>query len=339
MATLRVPSADNGTRSVPTTIKFDADDSTSLRLTESGPANVEYHRDIAPILKRSCAACHSTDGGKEPAAQLNLTADAEEIQVDHHGKFPGTYTRLAMDERAKFGIKPVRYDSWGYPQASRYIRQFQARRSLLVWKIFGQRLDGFANDDHPSESKPGTGDCVHQGKPLDPQNNAHRMDIDFVGSQMPPPEAVEAGKVQPLTGEDRRTILRWIDLGCPIDLDYDAKNPDDRGYGWLLDDNRPVLTLTLPQEHQTQPLDRILIGMADYYTGLDLASFTVTTDFEVNGIKVGEDLAPRFKEVTQGVWELKLDKPMQCISAANITVIIKDKQGNMTTIERRFSVE
>ena len=32
----------------------------------------------------------------------------------------------------------------------------------------------------------------------------------------------KAGKVQPLTDEDRRTICRWIDLGCPIDLDYDA---------------------------------------------------------------------------------------------------------------------
>jgi hypothetical protein len=329
----------NPTRQRGSDVKFDAADSTGLRLTDGGPANVEYHRDIAPILKRSCAACHSSEGGKEPAAKLDLAADAEEIQVDHHGKFPGTYTRLAMDERAKFGIKPVRYDSWGYPQASRYIRQFQARRSLLVWKIFGERLDGFANDDHPSESKPGAGDCVHQGKPLDPQNNAHRMDIDFVGSQMPPPDAVKAGKVQPLTDEDRRTILRWIDLGCPIDLDYDPQHPDDRGYGWMLDDNRPVLTLSLPQKHQSKPLDRILIGMADYYTGLDPTSFTVTADREINGIKAGENLASKFKEVTQGVWELKLDKPLKGVTAAQIKVSVKDQQGNTATIDRRFGVE
>ena len=60
-----------------------------------------------------------------------------------------------MDERAKFGHKPVGYDSWGYPNASRYIRKFQSRRSLLIWKIFGERLDGFSNDDFPSETKPG----------------------------------------------------------------------------------------------------------------------------------------------------------------------------------------
>jgi hypothetical protein len=320
-------------------VKYDTDDSTTLRLADRGPANVEYHRDIAPILKRSCVACHSSEGGKEPAAQLNLAADAEEIQVDHHGKFPGTYTRLAMDERAKFGIKPVRYDSWGYPQASRYIRQFQARRSLLVWKIFGERLDGFANDDHPSESKPGAGDVVHKGEKLDPERSASRMDIDFVGSQMPPPEAVKEGKVESLTDEDRRTILRWIDLGCPIDLDYDPAHPENRGYGWMLDDNRPVLTLALPQEHQTQPLDRILIGMADYYTSLDPASFAVTCDLEVNGVKSGENLASKFQEITQGVWGLKLDPPLKGIAAANITVSIKDRQGNTTAIERRFSVE
>ncbi len=39
--------------------------------------------------------------------------------------------------------------------ASRYIRMFQSRRSLLVWKIFGERLDGWTNDDFPTETTPG----------------------------------------------------------------------------------------------------------------------------------------------------------------------------------------
>ena len=232
------------------------------------------------------------------------------------GKFPGAYTRLAMDQRAKFGYKPVRYDSWGYPQASRYVRMFQARRSLLVWKIFGERLDGFANDDHPSESKPGAGDIVHRGEKLDPQRHAQHMDVDFTGSQMPPPDAVMAGKVQGLTDEDRRTLGRWIDLGCPIDLDYDPVHPEHRGYGWMLDDNRPILTLTLPQEHQSEPLDRILIGMHDYYTGLDLASFRVTTDLAVNGAKPGDNLASQFTSIAQGVWQLNLAHPLKGVKSA-----------------------
>ena len=32
---------------------------------------------------------------------------------------------------------------------------FQSRRSLLVWKVFGARLDGWTNADHPTESTPG----------------------------------------------------------------------------------------------------------------------------------------------------------------------------------------
>jgi hypothetical protein len=320
-------------------VKYDAEGSTTVRIVEDGPANVEYHRDIAPILKRSCAACHTSEGGKEPAGKLDLAADGEKVQVDHHGTFPGTYTRLAMDGRAKFGHKPVRYDSWGYPQASRYIRQFQARRSLLVWKIFGERLDGFTNDDHPSESEPGAGDIVHKGEKLDPERHASRMDVDFTGSRMPPPEAVKEGKVQALSDEDRRTIARWIDLGCPIDLDYDPARAAERGYGWMLDDNRPVLTIARPREHESGPVDRILIGMDDYYTGLDPASFIVLADFEVNGKRTTENLAPQFKSLGDGRWELVLDPPLAKVKDARIAVSIRDKQGNTTSIERTFSVD
>ena len=319
--------------------KFDAADSTTLRLIENGPANVEYHRDIAPILKRSCVACHTDKEGNEPPAELNLDADDEEIQVDNHGKLPGTYVRLAEDGKAKFGYKPIHYDSWGYPQASRYVRQLQSRRSLLVWKIFGERLDGFANDDHPSESKPGAGDIVHKGKSLNPKRDAPKADIDFVGSAMPPPDAVKEGKVQPLTDEDRRTIVRWIDLGCPIDLDYDPAHPDSRGFGWMLDDNRPILTLALPKDGRNEPLDRLLIGMHDYYTGLDLASLSVTSSAEIGGIKAGANLAGEFKPLTQGVWELKLDKPLMNLPSAKIMVSVKDRQGNIASIERQFSVK
>src|SRR5262249_29159218 len=80
--------------------------------------NVEYFRHIQPILKRSGAACHAKNAEKT-AGTLVLDGDDEWMQVEQHGKFPGTYVRLALDERAKFGYKPVGYDSWGYPNASR----------------------------------------------------------------------------------------------------------------------------------------------------------------------------------------------------------------------------
>jgi len=243
--------------------------------------------------------------------------------------------------------KSVRYDSWGYPNASRYIRKMQSRRSLLVWKIYGERLDGFSNDDHPSEPEPGAGYFAHKGARVPTDKNRARYDLDFLGSPMPPPDAIAGAytntagkriKVPPLSDEDRLTIVRWIDLGCPIDLDYDPVHPDQRGFGWMLDDNRPTLTITSPRAGANASLDRILIGAHDYYTGLDPTGFTVTADFPVNGLAAGENLAPGFSPRSQGVWELKLATPIENAARARLTVSVKDRQGNESAIERTFSV-
>jgi hypothetical protein len=301
--------------------------------------NVEYHRDVRPIFKRSCVACHTTRDGKSPAADLDLDADDAGVQIEHLGTFPGTYYRLALDERARFGYKPIGWDSWGQPNASRYIRSFQSRRSLLVWKIFGERLDGFTNDDHPSEATPGDRENVMQrGRKIDLSKHRSRVDLDYTGAPMPPPEAVNAGHVKGLSDEDRRTIVRWIDLGCPIDLDYDPKHPERRGYGWMLDDNRPVITLTHPTVGENPPLTRLLIGMHDYGSGLDLGSFRVTADFEVDGIPAGQNLARHFQPKTQGVWEWRLTRPVGGVSRGTLRVAVRDRQGNLAQLERAFSV-
>jgi hypothetical protein len=320
--------------------KWDAGDESGLRFVKEAVVNVEYFRDVQPILKRSCVACHTAKDGKQPAGNLDLDADGETVNWTHEGKFPGTYYRLALDEGAKFGHKPpAGWDSWGSPNASRYVRKFQARRSLLVWKVFGERLDGFSNDDHPSEAKPGERDTlVQKGQKVDLQRNRSRYDLDFVGSVMPPPEAVKEGKVKPLSDEDRRTLLRWIDLGCPIDLDFDPKAPERRGYGWMCDDNRPTLALTCPRAGANEELSRVLVGMTDYGTGIDAGSFRVVADFALDGVPAGQDLSKRFKEKSQGVWELVLAKPVGDLPRGKLTVSVKDGQGNVTRVERTFSV-
>lgn len=315
--------------------KWDKEDETGLRTVAREVVNVEYHRDIQPILQRSCVVCHT---GEKSAGNLNLDADAELINIQYAGKVPGTYYRLAADEKAQFGHKPLGYNSWGYPNASRYIRKLQSRRSLLTWKLFGRRLDGFSNDDHPSESKPGAGDFVLKGEPVDPQRNRARWDIDYSGSVMPPPAAVKSGKVKPLTDEDRRTIVRWIDLGCPIDLDYDPSRPERGGYGWMLDDNRPVLTLTEPGPGPNAKLSSILIGMHDYDSGLNLESFSVKADFAIDDAKPGTELAERFEEVSRGVISLRLQKPIQKLERGRLVISIRDNQGNTSRIERDLSV-
>jgi hypothetical protein len=327
--------------------QWDVKDETGLRF-EKGVKNVEFYRDVKPILDRSCVACH-THKAEKPAG--NLVLDDNQMRGDHIAqRVPGTYYRLASDPKALFGHKPPGQSGWGEGlRKSRYIWAFQSRRSLLVWKIFGARLDGFSNDDHPMEAVPGDPSTLQlKGKPiaLTPQSRSH-ADVGYTGSIMPPPEAVAGNfvgpddrkiKVAPLSAEDRLTLVRWIDLGCPIDLDYDADHPQARGYGWMLDDTRPTLTLTYPKAGGNRSLTRILVGMHDYYTGLDMVSFQVIADFPVDGAAAGENLAPKFKPKSEGVWEFALASPLANLPGGKLTVSVKDRQGNTSRIERTFSV-
>jgi hypothetical protein len=311
--------------------KWDAADETGVRFKD-GVKNVEYFRDVKPILDRSCAACHTTRNGATPAAKLVLDDDRT-VNLPDCDDVPGTYYRLAMDGAGRFGHKPI-IGSWRGANASRYVRMFQSRRSLLVWKIYGERLDGWTNDDFPTETAPGDARTLAlKGDPVpNTPTNRNRADLDFTGSAMPPPEAVKSGKVAPLTDEDRLTLVRWIDMGCPIDLMYDPKNPAKTGYGWALDDQRPTLVLTLPKDGAKE---RILVGMHDFGTGIDAASFTVVADFAVNGIAAGQNLAPKFTALGGGVFELKLGAPLP--ARGKLTVSVKDRQGNVARIERVLS--
>lgn len=289
--------------------KWDSKDEAGVRFAKS-VLDVEYHRDIKPILQRSCVACHSVKLDK-PAGGLVLDDDklveGPRWDLGNAGQLPATYNTLAGH----------------YIGAAKYVRGFQSRRSPLIWKVFGKRLDGF-----PAE-------------PMKGKEGIHKQILaqgDFKGSIMPPPEAVKAGKVAPLSDEDRRTLIRWVDLGAPVDKTFDPKKPDDRGSGWMLDDQRPTLTMTYPRPGGNESLNRILIGMHDYGTGLNLDSLQVTANIEINGIKAGENLATRFKETGQGVWEMKLAKPLSKIDNGRLTVVMKDRQGNESRIERLFSV-
>jgi hypothetical protein len=331
--------------------QYDADDETGVRFMQ-GPLNVEYYRDIKPILDRSCVACHT---GKAALVPGNLVLDDDQLRqgpttfdgTDNgtHAKVPGTFFRLALDRDAQFGIKPP-FAHWGMPQVSRYVRLFQSRRSLLIWKVFGRRLDGWNDEDFAVEKVPGDASTLEfKGKPF--RGDHRRIGLAYTGSIMPPPEAVAGTytgpdgqkiKVAPLTDEDRRTLVRWIDLGCPIDFTHNPADPQARGLGWMCDESRPTLTLTYPHSGKNESLTRLLVGMHDYYSGLDLTSFEVIADFPVDGIPPGQNLAARFKTLPEARWELSLTTPLPALPKGKLTVSVKDKQGNITRLERTFSV-
>jgi len=332
--------------------RWDVKDETGLRFAD-GPLTVEYHRDVKPILERSCVACHSQKL-EQPAGRLVLDDDSiveatNPVTLGFKIRVPGTYKRLAADEAGKFGIPPLQRKGWPNLSASRYVRAMQARRSLLIWKIYGERLDGFDNDDFVYEATPGDPTSLRfHGQPVpDTPANRKGSEIAYTGGPMPPPEAVAGSyvgpdgktvKVPPLSDEDRRTLVRWVDLGCPIDLDFDPKNAREAGYGWTLDDGRPTLTLSTPRPGANAELTRIVVGMYDYGTGIDPASFTVKADFPVDGAEPGNELAGRFKETSPGVRELTLASPVTNLKNGMLTVAVKDRQGNVTRIERTLSI-
>ena len=75
----------------------------------------------------------------------------------------------------------------------------QSRRSLLIWKLYGKRLDGWDNDDFPYEATPGDPGSLRQhGKPVsDAPKNRNLAHIGYTGGVMPPPEAVAGTYVAP----------------------------------------------------------------------------------------------------------------------------------------------
>jgi len=97
----------------------------------SGVLDVEFRRDVFPILKQQCMSCHQT---KNERSSFVITADSADK----------TYQNLTYNKR-KNGKKFI------VPQISRFIRSPQARQSLLVWVAWNKRLDGRKNSTRDND--------------------------------------------------------------------------------------------------------------------------------------------------------------------------------------------
>jgi hypothetical protein len=290
----------------------------TVRTNPPGAVNVEFLRDIRPVLQRSCVACHSTTN-----AQGNLVLN----DYTSYGGLPGDYARLADDNGARWGYKPVISSrTWRQSNASRYVRMFQSRRSLLIWKIFGRRLDGWTNADHPTESAPG------DPASLPPGADPNRADLDYTGEIMPP----SASGVTPLTEDEKTMFARWVDLGCPIN----TGTGDDANYGWFLDELRPTVTISTPRQNlNTAPLAAIRIGVADAYTGLGDGTLSVKAGFSVNSAPAGTELVSQGSFIAPGIFSIPLQAPISSLSTSYVAVAVADLQGNTNRIEVRFWVD
>jgi hypothetical protein len=160
---------------------------------------------------------------------------------------------------------------------------------------------------------------------LPPGSTANQADIDYTGNIMPPPPAL------PLSEDEKRLFVRWIDLGAPID----TGNP---AYGWLLDDLRPTLAVSSPRPGPNRDQVRALrLGAADANSGVDPGSWSLRADFAVTDRAAGSELSDLLIEVEQGVWSLALPAPLPRMDAAALHAEVRDQQGNVTRVSVAFS--
>ncbi len=290
---------------------------TSIRRVISAMQDVEYRRDIKPILQSYCVQCHSKTGRQEAGLVLD-----DDSLLDG---YEGTYRSLAWDPIAQFGIKPV-IGQWRQENVSRYVRKFQSRRSLLAWKVFGRRLDGWTNADHPTESTPGDAATLPAGA------DRSFADLDFTGTMMPPP----GSGVPPLSEYQKQTIARWIDLGAPSD----HADPQYARYGWFSDELKPTLHLPTPLMAlgTVPPRMTLRFGAHDHYSDIDWARTSVKANFTVDGKAPGTELAGLFTTPSPGVREYAMQSPPARGTAGELTVSVQDRQGNVSVRKRSFVV-
>ena len=310
----------------------DTNGNPELTTSPEGAVDVEYYRDIKPILQRSCVQCHSENGRQEAA----LVLDDESIV----NSYENTYNRLADDSGATYGIPPlVKVGSspvWRQTNQSRYIRAFQSRRSLLAWKIFGQRLDGWTNEDHPSAATLGDATTLPGWDANNPSSSANRAlinrsDLDFTGTIMPPP----GSSVPALTEDEKILFARWIDLGTPIT----RPDSDRQQSGWFADELRPTLAVSSPRAGRNDAgLQVIRIGAHDFYSKLDMGKGEVIASFDVNGFPAGTNLIQQFVSSGDHIWSLNLNTPIDVTPVQEITVKLWDNYNNVVEVKRSFFV-
>jgi hydrazine synthase alpha subunit-like protein len=305
-------------------LAIDGTQQPGVTTVQSNTVTVEYLRDIRPILQARCASCHTSRNGQTPAAGLDL--DADDRLVD--GTYPATYALLA---RPRSGSNPTPRSitpggDWYWPQVTRYIRAGQSRQSLLVWKVFGRRLDGRTNADRPTETTAGNPATIPSGV------NYNECDLDYTGQAMPP-----AASGLALTWEERMKIARWVDLGAPIDL---SQYFGSSGFAaFLEDDLRPTLALvpTAAQAARAGLLTRLVIGAYDLESGLNSATLSLTFDRAVGAVPAGTNLAAGLGVANGGTVAINLPATVDLAAGAiTATLRIRDLAGHTAQIVRTY---
>lgn len=151
--------------------------SDSLQVPVEARRTVTFRRDVAPILQKSCATTECHGGTKTPLHLPLGSADAGDPDLKR------AYARLMVPAKAGATVGAAGQPGSGIPGVpypGKYIDAGRARTSWLVWQLTG------ANTSRPWDGS-----------------------VDRTIKPMPAHE-----KLPPLSAEEIRTIIEWIDLGA-----------------------------------------------------------------------------------------------------------------------------
>ncbi len=236
---------------------------------------VDWVNNIADIVQNRCASCHA-DG--QPAQQLTgLRLDGDNRSYDLIIKNKYTHENGdVIDSGTLPGNGLTDIDTPGTDRitrrlqcctASRWVAVNSARSSMLVWALYGERLDG--RDPVTGLPPVGSGVLVDAINPSSenpeiwPKVTEHLAYLDgtsLVSGTTDMPEA------------EKRLIARWLDIGAPKHNVHD-------------DMMRPIMTIT--PVGSSSRVESILIGLWDD-SPLDFSRFSIIiNDVDVTPVVSG----------------------------------------------------
>lgn len=214
---------------------------------------VDWKNGIGQLMEKRCASCHGE--GKPAQLLTGLRLDGDErsyalITTNQYKREDGEV--INAKTRPGNGLQDVLINAPGTDRItprsscctpSRWMSLNSARSSMLVWALYGERMDG---------RDPATG--------LPPLGSG--VPVDNLGRESPeiwPLVDKHAAYVKDMSEDEKRLIARWIDIGAP------KLNVHD-------DLARPVLTVTPVASGGT--VNTVLVGVWDD-SALDYSRFAV----------------------------------------------------------------
>ncbi len=253
---------------IPTTLPATTiyDEATAPGVSSRKSFAVDWENGVSQVVDQYCSACHAE--GKPAQVTTGLLLDGsvktynlvtKNTYVDDNGKKidartkpdvgldPADFTDPSLDR-----IIPMAYCCL----ASRWLSLNSARSSMLVWALYGERLDG---RDNTTGLPP-----VDSGVPVDsrdiekpaiwPAVADHAAYLDGSGTM---PGTVD------MPESTKRLLARWIDIGAPkLNVHNDMA--------------RPVLTLTPVNSgsHSAPSITQVKVGVWDD-SPIDYSRFVV----------------------------------------------------------------